>query len=206
MSSGSSVGDGYGPLVVAMHPMAPGELKGKRIAVPGKMTTAYLALKLFEPDFDGGGDAFRQDPGCRARALGGRRSGHSRGTTHLQQRRFPRRSGSGQVVEAAAGDCRCRWAPTPCCVRFRPSSGGVLPHDARQHPIRPRSPRRGAGSTRSSSPERWKPRWPRSSSAYTSTITRWTAATWCPQAAQRLLDMGYEAGLIARKVQVEFIR
>jgi 1,4-dihydroxy-6-naphthoate synthase len=50
MASGSSVGDGYGPLVVSTRPMAPAELKGKRIAVPGKMTTAYLALKLFEPD------------------------------------------------------------------------------------------------------------------------------------------------------------
>ena len=52
MSSGSSVGDGYGPLVVARRPMAPEELKGKRIAVPGKLTTAYLALQLFEPDFE----------------------------------------------------------------------------------------------------------------------------------------------------------
>jgi len=52
MASGSSVGDGYGPLVVAGRPMAPEELKGKRIAVPGKMTTAYLTLKLFEPDFE----------------------------------------------------------------------------------------------------------------------------------------------------------
>jgi 1,4-dihydroxy-6-naphthoate synthase len=51
MASGSSVGDGYGPLVVAMRPMEAGELKGKRIAIPGKLTTAYLALQLFEPDF-----------------------------------------------------------------------------------------------------------------------------------------------------------
>src|ERR1700722_18443697 len=36
MASGSSVGDGYGPLVVANHPMTPEELKGKRVAIPGK--------------------------------------------------------------------------------------------------------------------------------------------------------------------------
>ncbi len=51
MASGSSVGDGYGPLVVTTHPMEASEIKGKRVAIPGMMTTAYLALKIFEPDF-----------------------------------------------------------------------------------------------------------------------------------------------------------
>jgi len=51
MAAGSSIGDGYGPMVVSLHPMDPEEIKGKRIAIPGKMTTAYLALKIFEPDF-----------------------------------------------------------------------------------------------------------------------------------------------------------
>lgn len=48
---GSSVGDGYGPIVVAQRPLAPEDLKGKTIAVPGVLTTAYLVLKLFQPDF-----------------------------------------------------------------------------------------------------------------------------------------------------------
>src|SRR6202045_5206368 len=52
MASGSSIGDGYGPMLVAMRPMEPEEFRGKRIAVPGKLTSAYLALKLFEPDFE----------------------------------------------------------------------------------------------------------------------------------------------------------
>jgi 1,4-dihydroxy-6-naphthoate synthase len=52
MAAGSSVGDGYGPLVVATHPMEPEEIKGKKIAIPGTMTTAYLSLKIFEPDFE----------------------------------------------------------------------------------------------------------------------------------------------------------
>ncbi len=52
MASGSSVGDGYGPTLVAARPMAPGEIKGRKIAVPGTMTTAYLALKICEPDFE----------------------------------------------------------------------------------------------------------------------------------------------------------
>ncbi len=51
MASGSSVGDGYGPIVVSSPKMGPEELKGKKIAIPGTMTTAFLALKLFQPDF-----------------------------------------------------------------------------------------------------------------------------------------------------------
>ncbi len=46
LNCGSSMGDGYGPLVVARGPMAIDELHGKRIAVPGTMTTAFLALNL----------------------------------------------------------------------------------------------------------------------------------------------------------------
>jgi len=52
MASGSSIGDGYGPMLVATRPMEPEEIKGKRIAIPGKLTSAYLAVKIFEPDFE----------------------------------------------------------------------------------------------------------------------------------------------------------
>src|SRR5204862_7258203 len=52
MASGSSVGDGYGPMLIANRPMQVEDLKGKRIAIPGKMTTAYLAMKIIEPDFE----------------------------------------------------------------------------------------------------------------------------------------------------------
>src|SRR6201993_2113139 len=52
MASGSSIGDGYGPMVVSTRPLAPEELKGKKIAIPGTMTTAFLTLKLFQPDFE----------------------------------------------------------------------------------------------------------------------------------------------------------
>src|SRR5260370_17275864 len=51
MASGSSIGDGYGPMLVATKPMELEDLKGKQIAIPGMMTSAYLALKLIEPDF-----------------------------------------------------------------------------------------------------------------------------------------------------------
>jgi 1,4-dihydroxy-6-naphthoate synthase len=51
MAAGSSVGDNYGPMVVSTRLMSLSDLKGKRIAVPGLMTTAFLTLKLIEPDF-----------------------------------------------------------------------------------------------------------------------------------------------------------
>lgn len=51
LSSGSSVGDGYGPVVVSIKPLGASELKGKKIAIPGTMTTAFLTLKLFQADF-----------------------------------------------------------------------------------------------------------------------------------------------------------
>ena len=47
---GGSVGDGYGPMVIATRPMEIAELKRTRVAVPGTMTTAYLTLKLFAPN------------------------------------------------------------------------------------------------------------------------------------------------------------
>ena len=50
MPCGASIGDRYGPLVVAKTPMA--TLEGKRIAIPGEMTTAYLTLSLFQPNFE----------------------------------------------------------------------------------------------------------------------------------------------------------
>jgi 1,4-dihydroxy-6-naphthoate synthase len=45
-SCGSSMGDQYGPMIVAREPMALADLRGKTIAIPGKLTTAFLTLQL----------------------------------------------------------------------------------------------------------------------------------------------------------------
>ncbi len=50
LSSGSSMGDRYGPRLVAREKIGRGDLKGKTVAVPGEWTTAFLALKLYEPE------------------------------------------------------------------------------------------------------------------------------------------------------------
>lgn len=70
LNSGSSMGDGYGPRLVALEP-PPADpragLQGLRVAIPGRLTTAFLALKLFQPDvvevvvpFDAVQDAVRR--------------------------------------------------------------------------------------------------------------------------------------------------
>ncbi|PYX34670.1 MAG: ABC transporter substrate-binding protein [Acidobacteria bacterium] len=52
MSCGGSVGDGYGPMIVSPRPFSQTEIKKIKIAVPGKLTTAYLALMLFAPGIE----------------------------------------------------------------------------------------------------------------------------------------------------------
>jgi 1,4-dihydroxy-6-naphthoate synthase len=69
LASGSSMGDGYGPRLVATRPRPAdprSAIRGLRVAVPGLRTTAYLALKLYQPDiqaivmpFDRIGDAVK---------------------------------------------------------------------------------------------------------------------------------------------------
>ena len=50
MGCGGSVGEGYGPMIVSSRKLEIGDLEGIKIAVPGTLTTAYLALKIFNPN------------------------------------------------------------------------------------------------------------------------------------------------------------
>jgi 5,8-dihydroxy-2-naphthoate synthase len=52
LDCGASFGEGYGPIVVSAKSLKPQDLKGKRIGVPGLKTSAYLTMKLFEPEFE----------------------------------------------------------------------------------------------------------------------------------------------------------
>jgi 1,4-dihydroxy-6-naphthoate synthase len=52
LAAGGSVGEGYGPMVVAPRMYSPEEIKRLRVAIPGKLTTAYLALKLFATEVE----------------------------------------------------------------------------------------------------------------------------------------------------------
>jgi 1,4-dihydroxy-6-naphthoate synthase len=50
MGCGGSVGEGYGPMVVSSRPLTPSDLVHVKVAVPGTLTTAYLALKIYNPE------------------------------------------------------------------------------------------------------------------------------------------------------------
>ncbi|MCZ6633836.1 MAG: 1,4-dihydroxy-6-naphthoate synthase [bacterium] len=52
LHSGGALGRGCGPLVIARDPLTPSDLAGKKIAIPGKLTTAALLLRLFKPGLD----------------------------------------------------------------------------------------------------------------------------------------------------------
>lgn len=49
---GASIGDNYGPIVVAREPVAPDKLADLKVAVPGTLTSAFLALRIFDSAFE----------------------------------------------------------------------------------------------------------------------------------------------------------
>ena len=52
LGHGASLGEGYGPVVVAREPLTPADLAGQRVAVPGPQTTAFLTARLALPAFE----------------------------------------------------------------------------------------------------------------------------------------------------------
>ena len=60
LDCGASFGEGYGPIVVSQHPLKREDLAKCRIGVPGLRTSAYLALKLYEPRIEAVPMAFDQ--------------------------------------------------------------------------------------------------------------------------------------------------
>jgi 1,4-dihydroxy-6-naphthoate synthase len=57
---GASMGDQYGPRLVSRTPGTRADVKGKRIATPGPLTSAYLQLRMYEPDFEAVNTPFDQ--------------------------------------------------------------------------------------------------------------------------------------------------
>ena len=113
MPSGGSVGEGYGPMIVASRSISLDEIGRCTIAVPGTMTTAYLALKLFAPGYRHRSRAFRRDHSrrcCKASTRLG--SSFTRGSSP-----FTNQGCIGFWTWASGGarkpGCRCRWAETP---------------------------------------------------------------------------------------------
>jgi 1,4-dihydroxy-6-naphthoate synthase len=205
MASGSSVGDGYGPMIIANRPMELEEVKGKRIAVPGTLTTAFLACKLFQADFepvitpfDKIIDALRE------------RSVDCGLIIHEAQLTFDRQ-GFHRIVDLGRWFKSTYGLPLPlggnvllrsldpeirseCCRMMRESIQYALDNHAAAleyamqfaRDMEPRLAEKFIGMY----------------------VNHYTvdAGEIVPKAAQKLLDLGFEAGLIDRKVELEFVR
>jgi 1,4-dihydroxy-6-naphthoate synthase len=205
MASGSSIGDGYGPMIIAMRPMEPEELKGKRIAIPGKLTTAYLAAKLFEPDFEAVVTRFDQiTQAVREHAVDGGLIIHEAQLTYD-------REGFHRIVDLGRWFKSTYDLPLPlggnallrtlgaemhseCCRLMRESIQYALDNrdEALEYALQfardmePRLAEKFIGM-------------------YVNHYTL-DCGEVVPKAVKKLLDMGFEAGLISKRVEVEFVR
>src|SRR5580704_13113893 len=205
MSSGSSIGDGYGPMVVAPHPLEPEELSGKRIAVPGKLTTAYLALKLFQPDFEAVVTPFDKIMNAvRERSVDAGliihegqltydREGFHRvldlGKWWKNKYALPLPLGGNVLLRSLPDDIR-----SECCRLMRESIQYAL--DNREEALS--YALQFARDMETSLAEKFV-------GMYVNHYTL-DAGDVVPAAVQKLLDLGHEAGLFPRRVQVEFVR
>lgn len=205
MASGSSVGDGYGPLLVSLHPLTPEEVKGKKVAVPGRLTTAYLALRLFEPDVEPVVTAFDQ-----VLAAVSERSADLGLLIHEGQLTFNRR-GFHKVADLGAWWKNQHHLPLPlganalrrsllpslrreCCRLMHESIQYALDHheEALNYALQ------FARDLDPGLAEKFIGMYVNHFTVDCGEVVR--------QAAQRLLDLGFEAGLIPQRVALEFIR
>jgi 1,4-dihydroxy-6-naphthoate synthase len=205
MASGSSIGDGYGPMIISTRPMEPEELKGKRIAIPGTLTTAYLSCKLFQPDFEAVVTPFDKiTDAVKERSVDAGLIIHEAQLTYD-------REGFHRIVDLGRWFKGTYGLPLPlggnallrsldpdiqseCCRMMRDSIQYALDnHDealayAMQfaRDMEPRLAEKFVGM-------------------YVNHYTL-DAGDVVPKAAQKLLDLGFEAGLISKRVEVEFVR
>jgi 1,4-dihydroxy-6-naphthoate synthase len=205
MASGSSIGDGYGPMVITQKPCELGELKGKRIAVPGLLTTAYLTLKILEPDFEPVVTPFDRileavqthaaDAGLiiHEAQLTYNRSGFHRvidlGKWFKQEYGLPLPLGGNVLLRSLSPEVQ-----SECTRVMRESIQYALDnHDeALQYAMQ------FARDLDRNMAEKFVGMY----------VNHYTVdcGEVIPRAAQKLLDLGFEAGVIPKRVEVEFVR
>lgn len=205
MASGSSVGDGYGPMVVSAHPFAPEEIKGKRIAIPGTMTTAYLALKLFEPDFEPVVIQFDQilDAVSEHAVDGGL-------VIHEAQLTYGK-SGFHNIIDLGKWWKKTQGLPLPLGANALLRS---LPHEIQSEICRLMRDSIQYSLDHQEESLNYALQFardmePRLAEKFIGMYVNHHTVDCgeiVPRAAQKLLDMGYEAGLISKKVALEFVR
>ncbi len=207
LSSGSSMGDGYGPRLVARTP-APADpraaLRGKRVGIPGTLTTAWLALQLYQRDvvpvvmpFDTIEEAVERgevEVGLlihEGQLTFGDRGLHlweDLGAWWLRETGLPLPLG-GNVVRRDLGDALVRQVARDLRASIEYSLAHrreALAHAARFN--------RGIGDERTDT-------------FVGMYVNEWTVdyGTRGRAAVQLLLDRAFEAGLVPRRVQVEFV-
>ncbi len=205
LASGSSIGDGYGPMLVSNTPMAVDELKGKRIAIPGKMTTAYLALKIMEPDFeaiptpfDKVLDALKERAVDAALVIHEAQLTYSKGGYHQitdlgkwfkSAYDLPLPLGANALLRSLPEDVR-----SECCRLMRESINYALEN----HEEALNYAMQFARDMEPALAEKFVGMY----------VNHYTvdAGEIIPKAAQKLLDLGFEAGVIPKRVEVEFVR
>ncbi|HEY3836039.1 MAG TPA: MqnA/MqnD/SBP family protein [Bryobacteraceae bacterium] len=205
MASGSSVGDGYGPMLVALRPMEMEEVKGKKIAIPGKLTTAYLAARIAEPDFEAVVVPFDKileavqehtaDLGLiiHEAQLTYTRAGFHRvldlGKWWKAKYELPLPLGANALLRSLPRDIQ-----SECCRMMRDSIQYALDnHDeALTYALQ------FARDMDTRLAEKFVGMY----------VNHYTVdcGELIPRAAQKLLDMGHEAGLIPQRITVEFVR
>lgn len=205
LASGCSIGDGYGPMLVSVNPMSAAEVKGKRVAIPGKMTTAYLALKIFQPDFepvvvpfDKVLEAVREKVADVALVIHEAQLTYARGGFHLiqdmgkwfkQAYGLPLPLGANVLLRSLPEDIK-----TECCRLMRDS----IAYAQDNHDEALNYAMQFARDMEAPLADKFV-------GMYVNHYTL-DAGDIIPQAAQKLLDLGHEAGVIPHRVQVEFIR
>ena len=205
MASGSSIGDGYGPTVISTRSIGPHELKGKRIAIPGKMTTAYLALKLFEPDFEPVVTKFDHimqavadhtvdagliiHEGQLTYSRGGFHSVIDLGKWWKKTHNLPLPLGANALLRRLPDDIK-----QECTRLMRDSIVYAIEHSEE-----------ALAYAMQFAKDLETPLAEKFVGMYVNHYTV-DCGDQVPKAAQLLLDMGYEAGIIPHKINVEFVR
>lgn len=204
MASGSSIGDNYGPMLVSTTPMSVAELAGKRVAIPGKLTTAYLALRILQPDFEPVAvefdhvlDSVREKVADAALVIHEAQLTYSKGGFHLiadlgkwfrKEFDLPLPLGANALRRDLPSEIK-----SECCRLMRDSIVYALENHEEalnyalqfardlEHPLA----------------EKFVGMY----------VNHYTvdAGEIIPRAAQKLLDLGFEAGVIPRRVEVEFV-
>jgi 1,4-dihydroxy-6-naphthoate synthase len=205
MAAGSSIGDGYGPMVISTKPMTVEELKGKRIAIPGRLTTSYLALRLMQPDFEPVDtpfdkilEAVRDNKADAGLIIHEAQLTYAKAGFHnvIDLGRWFKET-YNLPLPLGANALRRNLSPeiaSECCRLMRESIQYALDHreEALNYAMQ------FARDMETPLAEKFVGMY----------VNHYTVdcGEIVPKAAQKLLDLGYEAGLIPNRVQLEFVR